>query len=368
MPAHAPVVAQFLLLAEIPSPSGRERGVADAVIAFLRILGLEPREDGAGDEAGNLHLWIPGTEAGQPVLFCAHLDTVEPGAVVRAEVVDGIVRAAEGEVLGADNKAAVAAILDGIRRVLAEGIPHAGIEILFTVQEELGLRGAAAFDTTTLHSAWGYLFDMFGPLGGLVVAAPSYRVVRLDFVGRAAHASTPEQGASAITAAAVALSRFPSGRIDDATTLNIGTISGGSALNVVADTAQVEIEVRSRDDRRGQAVVAELLRISRQAAEDSGCTVSADVETLYNAYTHDDASAALQLAARAVRQVGRMPHHVEANGGSDANILNATGLSCVNIGSGMHDIHTDTEWVAVDDLATLSDLTVALIQEARNLQ
>ncbi|MEO6310064.1 MAG: M20/M25/M40 family metallo-hydrolase, partial [Leifsonia sp.] len=308
------------------------------------------------------------TEAGHPVLFCAHLDTVEPGAVVRAEVVDGIVRAAEGEVLGADNKAAVAAILDGVRRVLAEGIPHAGVEILFTVQEELGLKGAAAFDTTALHSSWGYLFDMFGPLGGLVVSAPSYRVIQLEFTGRAAHASTPEQGASAITAAAMALSRFPHGRVDEATTLNIGTISGGSALNVVAGTAQVDIEVRSRDDRRGQAVVAELLRISRRAAEDCGCTVSAEVETLYNAYTHDDASAALQLAERAVRQVGRMPHQVQAIGGSDANILNAIGLSCVNIASGMHQIHTDEEWVAVDDLATLSDLTVALINEARNSQ
>lgn len=361
------VLALFRALAETPSPAGRERRVADAVLDHLRALGLDPHEDGAGgeasDSAGNLFVSIPGTVPGDPVLLCAHLDTVEPGTVVRTEVVDGIVRAAEGHVLGADDKVAVAAILDGVRRVLEGKHDHAGIELLFTVREELGLEGATCFDTGTLRATRGYLFDMFGPLGGLIVSAPSYRSVRLEFRGRAAHASTPESGANAIVAAAAALSRFPPGRIDEATTFNIGTIRGGSAANVVAETAHVDLEVRGRDDARAEALTAQLVAIARRAATEHGCAVTAEVETLYRAYSHDESSPALRQGERAVRAVGRVPQHLAANGGSDANVLNAAGLPCVNIASGMQEIHTAAEWIAVDDLRTLSDLAVLLITD-----
>ena len=261
------------------------------------------------------------------------------------------------------NKAAVAAILDGVRRVLERKLDHAGFELLFTVREELGLEGAARFDTNALRATRGYLFDMFGPLGGLVVSAPSYRSVRLDFHGRAAHASTPERGANAIVAASIALSRFPSGRIDEATTFNIGTIRGGSAANVVAETAHVHLEIRGRDDVRAETLSAQLVATARLAATECGCTVIAAVETLYRAYTHDESSPALRQADRAVRAIGRTPHLLAANGGSDANVLNAAGLPCVNVASGMQEIHTAREWIAVDDLAALSDLSVLLITD-----
>ena len=156
----------FLELAAIPSPPGEERGVADVVLRYLRDLGLEPDEDDCGPRigstAGNLYARVEPTTDGTPLFLCAHLDTVPPDGQLEPVVEDGIVRNAGGTILGADNKAAVAAMLEGVRRVLAENLPHAGIELVFTPKEEVGLIGAAAFDHDRLHAQVGYVYDQEG--------------------------------------------------------------------------------------------------------------------------------------------------------------------------------------------------------------
>src|SRR5215831_15072945 len=204
------VLDLFLELAAIPSPPGDEREVADRVIDELRSVGLEVDEDGAGSEigsnAGNLLARLPATADGVPIFLCAHLDTVPPKGSLEPVVEDGIVRNAGGTILGADNKAAVAVMLEGVRRVVEEERAHAGVELLFTQKEEVGLRGAAAFDCERLTARHGFVYDQGTPIGEIVLGAPYAYVLEVTFAGQSAHAGmAPEEGRSAIAAAARAI-------------------------------------------------------------------------------------------------------------------------------------------------------------------
>jgi tripeptide aminopeptidase len=200
------VVSLFTELAALPSPPGDERAVADRVAGYMLDLGLEVDEDDAGSRigsnAGNLYARIEG-DGGTPLFFCAHLDTVPPEAAVEPVLDNGVVRNAAGTILGADNKAAVAVMLEATRRVLAESRPHGGIELLFTPKEEVGLHGAAAFDETRLHARVGYVYDQAAPIGEVILGAPFAHSMGVTFHGRAAHAGMyPVEGRSAIAAAA----------------------------------------------------------------------------------------------------------------------------------------------------------------------
>src|ERR671935_3339136 len=248
----AEVVDLFLELAALKSPPGEERPVADAVARYLRDLGLDVAEDGAGatvgSDTGNLYARVEpnGDGGGTPIFLCAHLDTVPPEGPLEPVIEDGIVRNAGGTILGADNKSAVVAMLEGARRGLAENRPHAGIELLFTPKEEVGLEGAAAFDHDRLHAQLGYVYDQAAPIGEIILGAPWAQGMEVTFHGRAAHAGMyPEEGRSAIQAAAKAIADLRLGRIDDETTANVGTISGGSAANIVPEWFSFVAEARS---------------------------------------------------------------------------------------------------------------------------
>src|SRR5262252_999775 len=236
------VVDLFTELAAIASPPGEERPVADAVARYLRDLGLTVDEDDAGatvgSNIGNLYCRVEptGNGGGTPIFLCAHLDTVPPTGPLEPVIEDGVVRNAGGTILGADNKYAVAAMLEGTRRVLAENRPHAGIELLFTPKEEVGLLGAAAFDHTRLHARVGYVYDQAAPIGTVILGAPFSQALEVTFHGRAAHSGMhPDDGRSAIAAAARAISELRLGRVDELSTANVGTITGGTAGNIVPE-------------------------------------------------------------------------------------------------------------------------------------
>lgn len=359
-----PVVATFLQLVGIPSPSGGERKIVDAVAERLRMLGATVEEDDAattiGGDAGNLVARLAPTVVGEPLLLCAHLDTVDPGDEVRPAVRDGIVIAERGRVLGADDKAAIAAALDALRRIRDEGVDHAGIEILFTVQEERGLAGVRVAHLDALRSHLAVIVDDSGPIGGVVMGAPGYLHVTLLVEGRAAHASEPQLGANAILAAAAGLAALPAS--PDGVTTNVGFIRGGSGLNVVADRAEVELEVRGLHHdaviRHLEAIVAAM----QAAADHAGCRLATRTDTLYRAYAHEEDDAAVLLAHEALRAVGSEPVGITATGGSDANALIAAGIDTVTLTGGMLDMHTSAERIAVSDLIRLSDLIVALVR------
>src|SRR6266850_7997923 len=223
------VVDLFTELAALPSPPGEERAVADVVIGYLRDLGLSVDEDDAGPKVGsnigNVYCRLEATDGGKPIFLCAHLDTVPPEGPIEPVIEDGVVRNAAGTILGADNKSAVAAMLEGVRRVLAENRRHGGIELLFTPKEEVGLVGAYAFDHTRLRAKTGYVYDQAAPVGVVILGAPYSQSMEVTFHGRAAHSGMhPDEGRSAILAAARAISEMRLGRVDEDSTANVGTI------------------------------------------------------------------------------------------------------------------------------------------------
>jgi tripeptide aminopeptidase len=365
------VTQLFVELATIPSPSGQEREVADRVLDYLRALALDVDEDDAGSRIdstmGNLYCRIDGTAAGAPLFFCAHLDTVPPEAAIEPVVEDGIVRNAAGTILGADNKSAVAAMLEATRRVVAENRPHAGIELLFTPKEEVGLRGAAAFDSTRFRAQVGYVYDHAGPVGELVLGAPYQRKIDAVFHGRAAHAGMyPEEGRSAIAAAARAISDLRLGRLDEETTVNVGQISGGTARNVVPEHCTVVAEARSHDEDKLSELVQEMLETLAFAAQVADCDLETKVEGHARGYRFRRDDEPVRLAAAALERAGVQPSYGLSGGGADANVFNERGLQCLNIANGMTDIHTPAERIAVEDLDRMVDVTLALIDTARD--
>jgi tripeptide aminopeptidase len=358
------VLPLFLELAAIPSPSGQEEAVAERVRAYLRGLGAETETD----EAGNLLARLPATsgEDGEAVFLCAHLDTVPPTGPLEPVVEDGVVRNAGGTILGADDKAAVAAILEAARLLLTEGRPHAGVELLFTTREETGLEGAFAFDVSRLRARLGVVYDYSGAVGDVVVAAPSGRTIDALFTGRPAHAGiNPEDGRSAVLAAARAISDLRLGRIDAETTANVGLIRGGSALNVVPATCRVAAEARSRDERKLAELVQEMLDSFAFAAAVSECEVETSVEDKYRGYRLAPDDPALALARKALVRAGFTPRDVEVGGGADVNVFVERGLHCVNVASGMAKVHTAEEEIAVADLEAMVAVTLELVDAAR---
>ena len=363
------VLDLFLELASIPSPPGEERAVADRVQRYLRDCGLAPDEDDAGRRVGstmgNLYVPLEPTAEGEPVFLCAHLDTVPPSGPLEPVVEDGVVRNAGGTILGADNKSAVAAMLEAARRVLAENRPHAGIELLFTPKEEVGLLGAYAFDHTRLRARVGYVYDQAAAIGEVVLGAPAAQQLEIAFRGRAAHAGMyPEEGRSAIAAAARAIAEMRLGRIDEESSANVGTIEGGTAANIVPERCTLVAEARSHDERKLAEIVQSMQDAVTFAAGVAEVEVETKVQRSYRAYRFRREDRAVALAAEALERCGFEPKYALSGGAADANVFNERGLACVNLANGMAEIHTPDEHIAVADLDAMVEVTLALVDAA----
>jgi tripeptide aminopeptidase len=364
------VLDLFCELAAVPSPPGEERPVADLVLRYLRDCGLEPDEDDAGarigSTMGNVYARLEPTAEGEPLLLCAHLDTVPPTAAIEPVVEDGVVRNAAGTILGADDKAAVAAMLEAVRRLFAEGRPHAGIELLFTPKEEVGLVGAYAFDHTRLRARIGYVYDQAAPIGTVILGAPYSQSLEVTFHGRAAHSGMhPDDGRSAILAAARAISEMRLGRVDEESTANVGTIQGGTATNIVPEWCTFLAEARSHDERKLADLIQEMQDAITFAAGVAECDVETTARKSYRGYRFAKSDRAVALAAEALARRGHDVVYELSGGAADANVFNEHGFQCVNLANGMTDIHTANEHIAVDDLDAMVEVTLALVDAAR---
>jgi tripeptide aminopeptidase len=358
----------FAHLCAIPSPFGYEKAMAEAVTHELGTIGVDVEEDGVaaevGAECGNLLARIPG-RSDRTILLCAHLDTV-PEAGVIEPVLDAGGWVSRGDtILGADNKAAVAVILEVARRGAVEGSP-VGLELLFTVSEEIGLAGAKAFDVNALRSDWGYVFDHASPIGEIIVASPTHYRFQADFHGTPAHAGIrPEAGRSAIEAAARAIGAMTLGRIDDETTANIGRIDGGQSggTNIVAARCSVLGEVRSLDPAKAENVVAAVIACAHDAANTPACFCDVDVTTerTFDGYRHPRDAPGVLAAEVALRACGYTPTRRPTGGGSDANAFEAAGFHCTNLANGTERNHEPDERVSVAALEGMLDVTYALL-------
>ena len=359
----------FLALARLSTPPGEERAAIDLCRDVLAELGIESDEDDAGSRidgnAGNLYARIPGTVAGTPLFFNAHVDTVPPSAPIDPVERDGFIFNANDTILGADNKATVAGMIDGIRRVLRENIPHAGIELLITVQEEIGLLGAKEFDTDRLVAQVGFVYDVDGPPGRVVLRAPSQLSMNITFRGKAAHAGiAPEDGRNAIHAAAKMLADLEMGRLGAGSSRNVGLINGGSQRNIVPDTCSLQLEMRSLDDAEVVKIAQETVAAANAAAAATGCSVELAQTREYTAYGFADDAPVVALARTALLAAGCQPSMIETGGGADAHVFNERGMQCLNLSSGMEAIHSANEHIAVADVEALSRITVELIRAA----
>ncbi len=359
----------FTTLCRIESPSGHERTCADWLTAELRAIGLEVEEDGsgpaAGSDAGNLLARIPGRDP-HSLLLCAHMDTVPLAAPVEPVLVDGAWENANEGILGADNKSAIAVILQLARQLTAgPEPPPIGIELLFTVCEEVSLRGSHEFDVSRLRSAFGFVFDHATPIGEVVIASPTHYRIVADLRGRAAHAGVrPEAGRSAVVAAAHAIAAMELGRVDAETTANVGMIAGGSAINVIPEHCRVEAEVRSLDAERAAAVTTATVDHLQDAVNAGECDLDVSVAKMFSGYRCKPRAPQLAVAQRALRACGYEPTEIASGGASDANSLQTAGFSCTCLADGTERNHEPGERISAAALESMLDIALTLVDES----
>jgi tripeptide aminopeptidase len=358
----------FVRLCEIESPAGRELAMARAVRSELESVGLEVFEDASaaetGAECGNLLARLPSTEPSRTIVLGAHLDTVPLTDGIEVDCTDGVFSNRRDAILGADNKAAVAVLVEIARRYAQGGAP-VGCELLFTTSEEVGLRGARAFDVSLLKAEFGYVFDHASPIGELILAAPTYFQVVAEFKGLAAHAGIrPEAGRSAVAAAAKAIEAMKLGRLDEETTANVGKIEGGTATNVVPGGCRIEAEARSLDPEKATRAVGEMIDALTWAASTTETDVDTAVEEQFRAYRIPDDDLCVSIAEATLRDCAMEPVRIATGGGSDANAFEAKGLRCLNVANGTEANHTPDERVTVAALEKMLDVTLQLLERA----
>jgi tripeptide aminopeptidase len=338
--------------------------MADRLTRDLAEIGISVKEDDSAKETGSNAGNLLG-RVGEPpyILLCAHMDTVPLTTPVKVVDRDGRLEN-EGEgILGADNKAAVAVIVEALRRIGSS--PPVGIEVLFTTCEELSLAGAKAFDQSQLQSEFGFVLDHATPVGEVIVAAPTLYRIQADLHGQAAHAGMePEKGRNAIAAAARALARIDVGRLDEKTTTNVGRVNGGTAINVVAERCTVELEARSLDEARAAQVASGIVDAFTEAAADGEVDVETVIEEQFRGYQHARTAAPVGLAAAALDARGIEPQFIRTGGAADANVFVNRGLPVVNIANGTQYAHQPNECVTVEALETMLDVVVELVRLA----
>ena len=308
----------------------------------------------------------PGSPAPQDrwVAFTAHLDTVPHEGRVEVTVADGVYRSKGETILGADNKAAVTVLMELAARHASEP-PPVGVELVFTVAEEDGLRGAKALDTAALRSDFGFVIDHASPIGEVIESAPTYQRLIADFQGAEAHSGiNPEDGHSAIVAASAAVAKMELGRLDEETTANVGIIEGGTASNIVAGHCRILGEARSIDSDRAAATAGAMVDACTWAASEHGCDVDVQLIEMFRGYRTASGSVPLQLATAALRRCGIEPIQTATGGGSDANALIAGGWDCVLLANGTSANHTPQESVPAVHLDRMLDVCEAIIEEA----
>jgi tripeptide aminopeptidase len=363
------VLDTFLELVRIDSPSGEEAACGRYIADALAAAGMSVRFDDTGavtsSDSGNLIAEMPGTVPGMRVVLSSHLDTVEPGRGIVAVVQDGVVRSAGETVLGGDDKSGVAAIIEAMRR-LADGREHADVVVIMTTGEELGLQGAKALDPGALDGAGlALVLDAHGDPGGIVEGAPTQYTFIAEFVGKASHAGVePEAGRSAIVMAAEAIAAMRIGRLDEMTTANIGTVTGGSATNVVSPRCTVTGECRSLDRSRAERVRDEMDAAMRAAAAAYGGSVDVRWTKEYDGFLFAPDDPLIRLAEDACRDAGATPRRFRTGGGSDGNIFSGNGVPTIVLSTGMADVHGTEESLRVSDLECVTDIVEAVLRRA----
>ncbi|MBW7459150.1 M20/M25/M40 family metallo-hydrolase, partial [Paenibacillus sepulcri] len=278
---------------------------------------------------------------------------------------DGYIRSDGTTILGSDDKAGLAAMMEAIRVLQENNLPHGPVQFIITAGEESGLVGARALDRSKLEAKFGYALDSNGRIGDIAVAAPSQAKITIKIFGKSAHAGVnPEDGISAIQVAGKAIARMSLGRIDHETTANIGRFEGGGATNIVCDYAKLDAEARSIVQEKLDKQITAMREAVESTVADYGARADFQSQIIYPAYAYDDGDPVVELAKEAIRGIGGEPRTFHSGGGSDANIFNGLGVPTVNLAIGYEHIHTTKEQIKVEDLVKTASLVVEIIAQA----
>jgi len=362
------LVKEFLELVQIDSETGHEEIIAPILVKKLQAMGFDVIVDDAntrnGFGSGNIIATLQGTLDVDPIYFTVHMDTVTPGNGIKPEIrEDGYIYSDGTTILGADDKAGIAAAFEMARRLKEQNIPHGTIQFIITAGEESGLVGAKELDPTMIKAKYGFAIDSDGKVGGIVVAAPFQNKLKVIVRGKTAHAGVaPEKGISAITVAAKAIAEMKLGRIDEETTANIGRFEGGQATNIVCDEVHILAEARSINKEKLDAQTAHMKETFEHVADKLGGSSEVNVQLMYPGFRVTEDDKVTQIAMAAARAVGREPQIGISGGGSDANVIAGFGIPTVNLSVGYEEIHTTNERMPIEELEKLADLLVEIVK------
>ncbi len=336
------VVDLFQKLVQIDSPSGQEHGMIAYVKNWLDKIGLSYQID----KLGNVLAKNQGT--GKPILFCVHMDTVEPGKGIKPLVKNGIIKSAEGTILGVDNKAAVASVITAVEEYLKNEKHPKSFELLFTVSEENG-GGLENFSFNWINSKKGFVFDSIKPIGSIILKSPYICLFKAEFIGIASHSSTPEKGKNALMPAIKTLNKIKVGKLDKGeTTINIGLIKGGTGINTIPEKVIIEGEIRSYQKKLFDYHLNEIKTIFNKAKfTTSGFAPG---------YNHKKTSLLIKKINEIYSSLNIKHQYYSYSAVSDANILNSKGIETVNLGDGVENAHTNEEQIKINDLTKLKNI------------
>ena len=360
----------FCRLVEIDSPSLGERQMADFVKAELASLGIACQEDDSADKlggnAGHLMAKGKGNLPGLPLGFAAHTDTVAPACGKRAvRHANGRITSAGDTVLGADDLTGVAAILEAVRTIKENNLPHRDLELIFPAAEEPYCIGSRQMSPDSLQAKEIYVLDLSGPVGLAAVAAPTILAVEITVIGRASHAGfAPEEGIHAIQCAARALSRLEFGHVDPDTPVGIGVIAGGKASNIVPGECRLSGEIRSYSHTRVREELEKITRIFTEEAEKIGAEAVIHSEQRTKAFYTDEQSPIVRRFDRACRAEHISPGYIRTFGGSDGNTFAAWGRQVLVIANAMNEVHSTKEWTTAEEIGRIAALTLHLMTDA----
>lgn len=365
------LISEFLKLIQIDSPSSKEGAIAKFLVDKLEKLGFEVYIDHAGvktgGEIGNVIAKLKGNRTGKTLLFSAHMDTVNPGEGINPIIdeVNGLIKSDGTTVLGSDDKAGIAAILEAVRIIKENNIDHGDIQIVFSIWEEGGLLGAKYLDYSMIKADYAFVLDGGGAPGKIIVKAPAQDNIKVKIKGRPSHAGvSPEEGISAVMVAARAIEKMKLLRIDEETTANIGIINGGIATNIVMPELEIRAESRSLNNSKLDAQTKHMVDTFKQAADDFGAEIEIKTQRMYGAFNINGNDEIVDFLKKVFSNMAIEPSVISTGGGSDTNILNANGIKAVNLSVGMEKAHTLEEYIAIQDLVNSARMIVEIIKES----
>lgn len=360
------IINTFFEYIKIDSETLNEGKMAEKLVEDMRALGMEVWTDKAGEKIGsngnNVYGYLKGNLELEPLLFLAHMDTVKPGVNIEPVIKNDTIYSSGNTILGGDDKSGIVGIMEALKVIKEENLSHGPIEVAFTICEEGGLKGSKNLEYDKLKSKNAFVLDSGGDVGKVVVQAPGQDKIVAKIKGKSAHAGVaPEEGISAISVAAEAIVNMKLLRIDEETTANIGMISGGIATNIVCPEVEIIAEARSINNEKLKLQTAHMVDALNKAIEKFGAEMELEVTHSYDPVNIEKGDEILKITEEACQRAKVSFKSTSTGGGSDANVLNGNGIKAVTLGTGMEKVHTNEEFITVENLVNTAKVTLEIM-------